>query len=302
MPGPLSTEEIEDVVSSVRRLVSNEQNARRTSRDLGAERLILTPSLRVVSELSPLAPLVLDERIAEASESESHPPQEVLDVEPDDTAVELIEAEWEDEIWTEPEVVSLGEVALAAEEAEVLASPAVAEEPVAAAEAPSAEAESSEAWRAEWTDEEPVPFIPLRRRAEDLAARLAAGDVLEADDGDDEVAEEEATAEPASAGAPDVAPELLEDDPELSAFEEDVAVAKGQDAALSDAAAPRLPTEIIDADGTPLAVLDEAALQEIVRQMIREELQGALGERITRNVRKLVRAEINRALIARDLD
>jgi hypothetical protein len=36
--------------------------------------------------------------------------------------------------------------------------------------------------------------------------------------------------------------------------------------------------------------------------MIREELQGALGERITRNVRKLVRAEINRALIARDLD
>ena len=302
MPGPLSTEEIEDVVSSVRRLVSNEQNARRTSRDLGAERLILTPSLRVVSELSPLAPLVLDERIAETPETESHPPEEVLDVEPDDTAVELIEAEWEDEIWTEPEVVSLGEVALAAEEAEVLASPAAAEEPVVAAEAPTVEAESSEAWRAEWTDEEPVPFIPLRRRAEDLAARLAAGDVLESDDGDDEVAEEEAAAEPAPAVAPDVAPELLEDDPELSAFEEDVAVAKGQDAALSDAAAPRLPTEIIDADGTPLAVLDEAALQEIVRQMIREELQGALGERITRNVRKLVRAEINRALIARDLD
>jgi hypothetical protein len=298
----LSTEEIEDVVSSVRRLVSNEQNARRTSRDLGAERLILTPSLRVVSELSPLAPLVLDERIAEAPETESHPPEEVLEVEPDDTAVELIEAEWEDEIWTEPEVVSLGEVALAAEEAEVLASPAAAEEPEVAAEAPTVEAESSEAWRAEWTDEEPVPFIPLRRRAEDLAARLAAGDVLETDDGDDEMAEEEAAAEPAPAVAPDVAPELLEDDPELSAFEEDVAVAKGQDAALSDAAAPRLPTEIIDADGTPLAVLDEAALQEIVRQMIREELQGALGERITRNVRKLVRAVINRALIARDLD
>ena len=48
--------------------------------------------------------------------------------------------------------------------------------------------------------------------------------------------------------------------------------------------------------------MDEAALQEIVRQMIREELQGSLGERITRNVRKLVRAEINRALVARDLD
>ncbi|MBA4325739.1 MAG: hypothetical protein C0426_12070, partial [Rhodobacter sp.] len=73
-------------------------------------------------------------------------------------------------------------------------------------------------------------------------------------------------------------------------------------AATQDIPPQRMPTEIIDADGTPLAVLDEAALQDIVRQMIREELQGDLGERITRNVRKLVRAEINRALMARDLD
>ena len=49
-------------------------------------------------------------------------------------------------------------------------------------------------------------------------------------------------------------------------------------------------------------MLDEAALHEIVRNLIREELQGALGERITHNVRKLVRAEINRALAARALD
>ena len=33
-----------------------------------------------------------------------------------------------------------------------------------------------------------------------------------------------------------------------------------------------------------------------------EELQGALGERITRNVRKLVRREIQRALTAQDLE
>ena len=42
--------------------------------------------------------------------------------------------------------------------------------------------------------------------------------------------------------------------------------------------------------------ISEDVLREIVRDMIREELQGNLGERITRNVRKLVRAEINRAL------
>ena len=47
--------------------------------------------------------------------------------------------------------------------------------------------------------------------------------------------------------------------------------------------------------------IDEAALQVLVARLIREELQGDLGERITRNVRKLVRREIKRALEARDI-
>lgn len=50
------------------------------------------------------------------------------------------------------------------------------------------------------------------------------------------------------------------------------------------------------------AVLDEESLRELVSEIVREELQGALGERITRNVRKLVRREIHRALAAQDLD
>jgi hypothetical protein len=37
-------------------------------------------------------------------------------------------------------------------------------------------------------------------------------------------------------------------------------------------------------------------LRELVRAIIREELQGDLGDRITRNVRKMVRREIGRAL------
>lgn len=57
------------------------------------------------------------------------------------------------------------------------------------------------------------------------------------------------------------------------------------------APAPRLP------EG-----LDEAALRDLVAGIVREELQGALGERITRNVRKLVRAEIARALASRQFD
>ena len=48
--------------------------------------------------------------------------------------------------------------------------------------------------------------------------------------------------------------------------------------------------------------LDEEMLREMVADIVRQELQGALGERITRNVRKLVRREIHRALAARELE
>ena len=49
-------------------------------------------------------------------------------------------------------------------------------------------------------------------------------------------------------------------------------------------------------------ILDEESLRELVADIVRQELQGALGERITRNVRKLVRREIHRALTAQELD
>ncbi|WP_175484581.1 hypothetical protein [Palleronia marisminoris] len=48
--------------------------------------------------------------------------------------------------------------------------------------------------------------------------------------------------------------------------------------------------------------LDEDALRDLVAEIVREELAGALGERITRNVRKLVRREIMRTLSTRDFD
>ncbi len=50
------------------------------------------------------------------------------------------------------------------------------------------------------------------------------------------------------------------------------------------------------------AVLDEEVLRDLVSEIVRQELQGALGERITRNVRKLVRREIHRALMSQNID
>lgn len=49
------------------------------------------------------------------------------------------------------------------------------------------------------------------------------------------------------------------------------------------------------------AFLDENSLRDLVAETVRQELQGALGERITRNVRKLVRREIQRALNSQEL-
>lgn len=50
------------------------------------------------------------------------------------------------------------------------------------------------------------------------------------------------------------------------------------------------------------ALPDEEAMRLLVGRLIREELRGELGERITRNVRKLVRREIMQLLETRSLD
>jgi len=63
-----------------------------------------------------------------------------------------------------------------------------------------------------------------------------------------------------------------------------------------------LPEESIDPINTLDSVIDEDALRDMISDIVRQELQGVLGERITRNVRKLVRREINLVLAAQDFD
>lgn len=71
-------------------------------------------------------------------------------------------------------------------------------------------------------------------------------------------------------------------------------------AAEEDAAEDDEDEDNLIADDAPL--IDEDMLRDMVADIVRQELQGALGERITRNVRKLVRREIQRALLAQQLD
>lgn len=64
----------------------------------------------------------------------------------------------------------------------------------------------------------------------------------------------------------------------------------------------REPEDILLAEDAEERILDEDTLREIVVQTVREELMGELGERITRNVKKLVRREIHRAIASREFE
>lgn len=50
------------------------------------------------------------------------------------------------------------------------------------------------------------------------------------------------------------------------------------------------------------SIFSEDVLRELVRDLIREQLQGDLGERITRNIRKLVKAKIARMVAVQALE
>jgi len=58
-------------------------------------------------------------------------------------------------------------------------------------------------------------------------------------------------------------------------------------------------------DVTAVSVMPSSPDRELLRELVREiliaELSGPLGERITRNLRRLARAEANRAIATRDL-
>ncbi|WP_170764057.1 hypothetical protein [Ruegeria lacuscaerulensis] len=66
--------------------------------------------------------------------------------------------------------------------------------------------------------------------------------------------------------------------------------------------AKEIPDQIEVQALTDAPAMDKEALRELIAQVVREELQGVLGERITRNVRKMVRREIYRALAEQKLE
>jgi hypothetical protein len=92
-------------------------------------------------------------------------------------------------------------------------------------------------------------------------------------------------------------PEPAEEDAD-TAFEDELIADTQKDPEIDEKLNAFLSDEAMLAD----AGLDETILRQMIVDTIREELQSALGERITRNVRKLVRREIHRVIAAQDVD
>ena len=376
MSEPLSTNEIEDVVSSVRRLVSPEARPRTLSRDLGMDRLILTPSLRIVAEQPGSGPTVVKlETVAKKSRAGARKAKAAK------TPVAAAMADADDlpdtgAVWNPP-APSLAEMALRAEEAELIigddkvapvppktadrkaksgtgavgkaaADPKPKKEAavVASAKAVKKTTARTGAPVAEAVVEEPeaapvaeVPAVPKAVRskaakvkpdetrptsAKPAATTTASPALVEAKPVDakparkpvaaklvPDLAVAEAAADPALPVLDLVEPVAVRAEPEVAFLPVDVPAIEPAEGTLAEAVAKPAEADplageagsfLTDGEGNPISILDEDELMQILRRVIREELQGVLGEKITRNVRKLVRAEIARALTAQTLD
>jgi hypothetical protein len=248
MSEPLSSYQIEDVLSSIRRLVSEgkrpaaspAQDVRQDVAQMGGGRLLLTPALRIAA------------------------PQEV----PAKAAPPIMML-----VSSRPEPASLR----ATPDPEAPDLPDLAASNLAATD-PATSAEDDES--AEWSDVAWQAHIAEESGAMANASLVAAAPFRHASHGADG---SEAMADPAPMGPMSVEPAL-------------VAQVEAQ---IVDALARG---ETLVAGPARLGLVDHALLQDMVRDLIRDELRGPLGARITRNLRKMIRAEINRAVSIRGND
>lgn len=317
MSETMTSGEIEDILSSIRRLVSEDlRPAPRPGQTTlvsddtprASGKLILTPALRVVPVEPPAsrsaAPLILN-TLAAASEVPAlsdiggTAPEALAAQSPEAAVPERASAAdaWADE----PAALDLQSWAGEADtDAAATPDPAIAGTPDAEPVPPGPAArepmrfpgwppvEGAEDWPEEEGAAASVPDADPAPRAEDVVGSIGAAlhrhGTWEAETGD--------PAPVTRLSWIEVADDAAEDDdttpPPRFVHRAEVS--------------PRDPVEEPALIGTTEDVLDEAVLRDIVRAVLREELQGHLGERITRNIRKLVRAEINRSLTLRDYE
>lgn len=296
MSDPVKSADIEDVLSSIRRLVSEDQRPRGSQDDAASghsagaasarddfaasagDRLVLTPALRVETP--------------RAAPDHGAAPQDAPPEVPEDFAFQ-------------PDMPEPPQAPGAAGQEEGLMPPPETPlhhfGPVGGGAAPAVDdaqgaAGPDHADRQTGQDaaEQAAPLIlgAAPAQATDGQDTSGAAAVLEWEDHDDAAGAETPSATPRDA-SPDDSPDVGSD------AHPDADPQAGPDAASDSWSG--VADQGLDLLAEPTE-LDEDALRDLIADIVREELQGALGERITRNVRKLVRREIHRALSSQDFN
>ena len=280
MSDPSKPNEIDAVMSSVRKLVSRAERSDPISlndpfpaaADDASERLLLTPSQRINAEPEPpvdpatvltdIGPKVTDEggfdpgplpnlpgTASLRAEVSPEPAEPMQDIAVDDPAPVVDVAAAPVDGPEAPNVLVLGAEKRAGGETKQAADATIAQLAAAVSDAPADD----------WEPEEEAQFDEA-----EWAVSAATSEALSLD-GTEVSAESLPGVDLSQADVPS------EVDDELAAF---------------------FPKEL---------PIDEEVLRDMVVDIVREELAGEMGERITRSVRKLIRREIAQVIAARDL-
>ncbi|MAM61437.1 hypothetical protein [Maritimibacter sp. UBA3975] len=323
MSEPVTNAEIEDVLSAVRRLVSETGAPRREERASEmASKLVLTPAFRVDTapaaepEVAPVPEAPMEEDVPETRdfsvETLVHDAVETSDT-PDTDAKQTPTPDD-----SHPDPLN---AALAALSGETTTHEAPEQEPVADTVAPQedvagitesledriAELEAvvtspaSEDWEPDGSEEPDTPKTVLFRHTSPFDRPAAAES--EADALAEEASEAEDHFDDLSAASEATDWEDVED--ENIAFSSESETLETEDNTLyadADYNDPDVAAGLSGDESPDDMVIDEDMLREIVGRLVREELQGTMGERITRNLRRMVRREIARAMALKDFD
>ncbi len=319
MSDPVTNVEIEDVLSSIRRLVSADDRPEKEAiqENAAADKLVLTPALRVDNDAAPESDDTASDEIAEetgpeaasgdqqasddhieaAQTGEDDAPEDVWDNPADQEDMSQQDAPHEEASEDENiEDTAAGESSEMPEELEEEAVDVAAETiemPGPASDFTAHLAEIEEAVAARQEDWEPDGDLGDANAAQPMTA-LSWQDHLSADTDQPE-------GPMVAAETEGLDPFVPEDDPADDAEFYAEEVAAGDTDPVAEPGNAFLAEDDLLEDSAE-AILDEEALRDLVAEIVRQELQGSLGERITRNVRKLVRREIQRALATQELD
>jgi hypothetical protein len=285
MTEAMSRREIEDILSSIRKLVTHDParvaEAARSAPKPDTGKLVLTSALRV------------DTAVTDGSDGpvpEIHFPARAI--QPEDDAASLL-ARITRSVPREPVETAPAPIAITPPLTDNIDAPpktaTISPEPAEAA--PLTQTPVLQ----DWLDDADIPLDPAPQTMTEEA----------------EVSETPAVAELDPALEETLAPLTMTEDAEVSetpavaeldpALEETLA---RLEAALSGQPVEQATVSLDDTTATTTArdasddtpVIDEAMLYQLVANIVRQELQGELGEKITRAIRKLVRAEVAREL------